>query len=152
MSSSRALKSGLLITLILFVIAATSGEAGSIPNTLFTYQGELKDDGDPVEAASARLLFRLWDRDTGGNQIGPEWEAHPVEIVEGLFTVQVDFGEGAFTDELRWLEIGVDPLGGTEYHWFTTRQMMTAAPLATYALNALHGGDTHWTLNGTTLY
>lgn len=138
--------------LVFLILVASPALLLAIPNTIFTYQGELKDDGTPVDASDARMLFRLWSASAGGDQLGPDCEVYPVEIVDGLFTAWVDFGEAAFGEDLRFLEIGVDVTGGTSYEWFPERQMLTATPLAILALNALHGGDTPWQLNGTAVY
>ena len=121
--------------------AATSPTAAA--ETAFTYQGQLKQDGVPI-TGSADLEFRLWDEagsgepPTGGSQVGPTLtfdglggNPAPVDVVNGLFTVQLDFGNGAFTGDARWLEIVVTyPSGGGVPISLSPRQPITPAPYA----------------------
>lgn len=119
-----------------------------VSQTAFTYQGQLKDGDAGVNAATARVVFRLWDAESGGSQVGSDAVIYPVPIVDGIFTALPDFGESAFTGAGRWLEIGIDVAGGTTYTWLTPRQPITAAPTAVYAL---HSGDSVWALNGSNI-
>ncbi len=142
-----------LFTLVVAILVAAFVSApvarAQSSATAFTYQGELKDGGTGVNASGARMLFRLWDAETGGSQVGSECVAYPVTIADGIFTAAIDFGASAFTEDARWLEIGVDVAGGSSYTWMSPRQRVTAAPMAVYAL---HGGDSPWVLNGANIY
>jgi hypothetical protein len=73
----------------------------------FTYQGELTDGGAPANG-SYDLQFGLWDADAGGSQIGATQIASGVQVVDGKFTVELDFGASAFDNSGRWLEITVN--------------------------------------------
>ncbi len=137
-----------VIALIVTLLAAP-WVAAQTSATAFTYQGELKDGGTAVTAPAARMIFRLWDEETGGLQVGADCIAYPVAIAEGIFTAAIDFGGSAFINDQRWLEIGVDITGGTTYTWMAPRQRITAAPMAIYAL---HGGDSPWAIDGTKIY
>ncbi len=137
----------LAVTIAVVAIAALPTTAtAQISASAFTYQGELKDAGVGVNTTTAHFIFRLWDSETGGHPVGTDYDIRPVEVVEGVFTVLVDFGETAFTGEVRWLEIGVDLTGGSNYTWMTPRQPLTSTPMA---LHALHGGDNPWTITGS---
>ncbi len=129
-----------LATAAVLIALLSSTAVGQI-GTGFTYQGQLNDGGAPVNAPSARVIFRLWNAETGGTQIGADCVAQPVAISQGIFTTVVDFGGSAFTGEARWLEIGVDTAGGTNYTWLTPRQSVTAAPTALYAPPWLMGAS-----------
>jgi len=99
-------------------------------STAFTYQGELKQAGTPVNGL-ADFEFKLWDAANGGNQNGWTVQVREVDVVDGLFTVQIDFGSSVFDGEARWLEIGVAyPSGGGVYTTLTPRQLLTAMPYA----------------------
>ena len=111
----------------------------------FTYQGQLRQNGLPAEAAGAAFTFRLWNAETGGTQVGSNVTVSGIPVSRGLFSVQIDFGSTAFNGDARWLEIGVDTAGGTAWTWLTPRQPVKAAPYALYALNG-----SQW-LNGTDL-
>ena len=66
---------------------------------VFTYQGQLKEEGRPYDGTTY-LEFTLWDAPELGTQIGsPYWTYDGVSVVNGLFTVEVDamlFGPTAF--------------------------------------------------------
>ena len=101
--------------------------------TAFTYQGQLKKDGRPVNG-NCDFEFRLYDssRPTA-KQIGPTiLETVPVE--DGLFDVELDFGDKAFTGFERWLDITV--VCGLGHPASLGRQELTAVPYALYALDA----------------
>ncbi|GIV94152.1 MAG: hypothetical protein WHS83_06470 [Chloroflexus sp.] len=59
-------------------------------------------------------------------------------VSNGLFTVTLDFGPGAFTGDARWLQIAVRCTGDSGYTALTPRQPLTAAP---YALGLLPGAQ-----------
>ena len=106
----------------------------------FTYQGQLTDGGVPAEG-SYDLQFELYDAETDGNLIGTV-ALEDVSVTDGLFTVSLDFGTGAFDGQARWLAIGVRPGDETgAYTPLTPRQPLAAAPYSQYALEA---GSISW--------
>jgi hypothetical protein len=101
--------------------------------TAFTYQGQLKQGGLPV-TDTADFQFTLWDAIAGGNQIGAMIPVNGKSVVNGLFTVTLDFGAGAFAGDARWLEIAVrSPSGSGSYTTLSPRQSVTAAPYAVFS-------------------
>ncbi|MBK7707299.1 MAG: hypothetical protein IPJ30_16510 [Acidobacteria bacterium] len=76
--------------------------------TVFTYQGKLDDGGMPANG-SFLLEFRLFETATvgTGTQSGQTLSDIPVTIVNGIFTVQLDFGEAPFDGSERFLQISV---------------------------------------------
>jgi hypothetical protein len=93
----------------------------------FTYQGFLKQNGQPVNG-TVSMVFRLYDAPTGGNQIGGSIP-HAVSVQNGLFTVALDFGN-VWTGGDRYLEISV---GSTT---LAPRVKITPAPYAAFAASA----------------
>jgi hypothetical protein len=96
-------------------------------DTTLTYQGRLDDGGAPANGTYT-LDFVLYDALSGGNSVG-FWDTftdHPV--IDGLFTVELDFddnfGLSAFDNTDRWIEIRVD---GTI---LSPRQPVTRTPYA----------------------
>ena len=107
----------------------------------FTYQGRLTMDGAPVDG-SYDFRFRIFDAPTGGNQVGSTVAVGDVAVNDGLFTVQLDFGAGAFDGQARWLEVGVrDGASDGAYNALAGRQPLTAAP---YAVHATEAGTVAW--------
>jgi hypothetical protein len=139
-----------IVFLLVLIVATTSAQAQTAApqaplGSGFTYQGQLKDDaGNPVNA-TCDFRFTLWDDAETGAQIGAESNAVNVTVAEGRFTAQVnaagEFGATAFTEDSRWLEIGVRcPAGSGEYTTLAPRQPLTPAPYASYALGAPWSG------------
>ena len=123
--------------LLAFSPAIAQPDAGS----MFTYQGQLKLDGAPVDEP-CEYVFRLYDSEVGGlliAQYGDEAAPVVVELNKGVFTAMLDFGTAAFDGGARWLEVSVRRAAvGGPFATLSPRQCLTAAP---YALHALSGGD-----------
>ena len=112
MPSKRQFACVITTLLTTFCIEALGLPAG----TAFTYQGRLKLDGAPVNG-TADFEFALWDAATGGSQLGSIVPASAVNIADGVFTVELDFGVGVFTGDPRWREIdGGDRRGRCAYN------------------------------------
>ncbi|MCG3132020.1 MAG: hypothetical protein FLDDKLPJ_02830 [Phycisphaerae bacterium] len=104
---------------------AARAEVGSV----VTYQGRLNQDGSPLNG-TADFRCTLFDADIDGTAVAGPLEFVAVNVVDGLFTLPLDFGAAAFNGGARWLEIEVaSPSGGT-YTTLTPRQSITATPYA----------------------
>lgn len=122
--------------------------------TSFTYQGQLKLDGDPVND-ECWFAFRLYDDLAAADPVvTPLTTTTPISVSDGLFTVNLDFGSGAFAGDARWLGIQVK-CGSESSYTPLGRQELTAAPYALYASAAgdadLLGGlpaGAFWTTGG----
>jgi hypothetical protein len=116
----------------------------------FTYQGRLEDGSGPFNGA-CDLKFSLYDAAADGTRIDDTKTLPGVEVRQGLFTVLLNFGAGAFDGQERWLEIEVRcPAGTGDYATLNPRQPLTAVPYALYAASAgggTGGGDS-WSLTG----
>lgn len=98
--------------------------------TGFTYQGQLTNSGNAADGAYD-FQFQLFDEEVVGNQIGITVVVTQVAVTDGIFSVELDFGQNAFGGGGRWLEIGVRPDGsGDPYTILTPRQKLTPAPYA----------------------
>jgi len=106
----------------------------------FTYQGRLLD-GDLAADGLYDFQFKLYDAISDGKQLAWTVTADNVDVAEGYFTVELDFGANSFNGAPRWLEIAVqraDSMGT-----FTTlgpRQRIAPTPYALYALSGPGGG------------
>ena len=106
----------------------------------FTYQGQLKQNGQPFNGP-ANLIFRLFDAATGGSLLGTQ-TLNGVNVSGGLLIVPLnaggEFGANAFNGDSRWLEVTAN---GT---LLTPRQVLTATPYAAFSLAP-------WSRNGSAL-
>ena len=132
---------GLVATLgTLLALTAGLAQAGAPLGTAFTYQGQLKKNGASV-SGTCDFQFKLFDAASAGTQVGSAVSANAVPVMNGLFTVQLDFGAGAFSGDARWLEVAVKCAGDSAFTTLTPRQALTATPYALHARN-------NWALNG----
>ncbi len=123
-----------------FFQGAGSTCALNCPTTLgtgFTYQGQLKQNGVPVnDTADVRVTVR--DRAVGGFLLGIG--EHNVDVVNGQFLVELDFGFTVFDGDSRWLEVAVrvphDPTNTAPFTTLQPRQSITPVPYAITALDA----------------
>ncbi|MHC4698896.1 MAG: hypothetical protein ACYTFA_19375 [Planctomycetota bacterium] len=133
---------------------------GEAVGTAFTYQGQLKQVGVPV-SSTCDFVFFLVDSPTDpmtelGSQAIPG-----VEITNGLFTVDLDFGSEPFGGDARWLFVAVccpepdDPpdhcLLPQNFTMLNPPQKLAPAPYALYALASGAAGE-HWAANGADIY
>ena len=130
MMKPQPLAAGLVI-LLLPVLPVMPSPIG----TAFTYQGQLNDDGVPAHG-SYDLEFTLYDEGSGGSAVAGPLTNSLVALSSGRFTVTLDFGEGAFSGDVRWLEIGVRSEGGGEFTRLSPRQPLLPSPYACFASNA----------------
>ncbi len=117
---------------ILLVVGLAAAQAPQAAlGTAFTYQGQLRMDGSPVND-TCDFQFSLWDAAGGGTQIGATQTRTNVAVSNGYFTIpDLDFGSAAFQGDARWLAIAVRcPAGSGSYTTLSPRQALTAAPYA----------------------
>jgi hypothetical protein len=123
---------------LLIVCAGASYGLGSV----FTYQGRLTDSGTPP-SGTYEMEFKLYDALSGGTQ-QPQPSpltvqftgAQAVTVMNGIFTVQLDFGTNAFPGATRYLEIGVRHVGNASFTTLSPRQEITSTPYAIRSLTA----------------
>jgi len=99
----------------------------------FAYQGRLSEGGQPANG-TYDLRFIAYDAEPGGTQVGTTETKEDVQVVNGLFTVTLNFGAGVFNGDARWLDIAVRH--GNETGIFTTlspRQPISSSPYSLYA-------------------
>ena len=126
-------KSLALAFMLIPAVAAVSAPRGAIAGTpipiTFTYQGSLNDGVTPATGLFD-FRFGIYDAATGGTEVGAQF-VEDLQVVNGVFTVELDFGAPAFAlTETRWLEIGVRPGTSRDPHVLLPRQKLTAAPYA----------------------
>lgn len=120
--------------------AAASGAPAQPTATSFTYQGDLKSGGSPASGLHD-LRFTLFDGPSGGAALGSTVCMDDVPVVDGRFTVTLDFGNQFASPLPRWLliEVRADPAGattcaiGTGFTPLSPRQALTSAPASVFA-------------------
>ena len=144
MSTSNRTRIYILATVLVLLIP-TSAFA---QDTTFTYQGQLRQTGQPFTGITD-LEFALYDALLDGNEIGMAQILADVPIEDGLFSVELDFGEDAFDGSDRYLEIRVN--GDV----LNPRQRITATPYALLAQGvasgALSGSNNEASGDGSTV-
>ena len=104
---SCSLRRGLVAGFVLGVVGINAVLAAP-----FAYQGRLVDDGAPANGPY-EFRFRLLDQLEGGAQAGPTLLFTNVPVASGVFTVSLDFGDGVFQGNARWLEMAARAAGTT---------------------------------------
>lgn len=117
-------------------------------DTGFTYQGRLMDGDNPADG-EYDFRFTLYDAASDGSQVGSPVTLNDVQVTDGYFTVELDFGD-VFDGTALWLEVEVRPGDSTgSYTPLSPRQPLTAAP---YALSLRPGATISSTIaNGAAL-
>jgi hypothetical protein len=125
----------LAMVLVVFYTLPTTVQGAPV-GTAFTYQGRLTDGGGPANGVYD-FLFILYDSLNGGSQVGSTIIKDDEAVSHGLFTAQLDFGDGIFTGSARYLEILVRPGSSSgDYITLSPRQVISPVP---YALTAANG-------------
>jgi hypothetical protein len=98
--------------------------------TAFTYQGRLEDASGPVDG-ECDFKFSLYGSLSENDQVGTTQDADDVSLTDGNFSVALDFGEGVFNGDARYLKIEVDC--GEGFTAIGSRMHLTPAPYAQFA-------------------
>jgi len=127
MSTIVVLALGLVVWLVPKVEAEPMG-------TAWTYQGRLIDSNSTADG-EYDFQFKLYDDPNVilGNQVGSDVNIPDLDVIDGQFTVELDFGSDVFDGNAVWLEIGVRPGDQNDPNAYTTlepRIEMTPVPYA----------------------
>ena len=136
----RILSAVSIILSLVFVLAAFASPV----TTAWTYQGQLRRSGAAYNG-TCDFQFSLWDSASGGTEQAQTQSINGVSVVNGLFTVTLDFGNvyhpnGVlnFGGDARWLATSVQCSGDGGFTPLDPRQAITAAP---YALSLRPGAS-----------
>ena len=132
-----------IIIPVLCLIVFPVEVAVAVPmGTAFTYQGRLMDANEPADGLYD-FWFKLYDdaNTITGNQVGGDVNKPDVDVIDGYFTEELDFGSdpNIFNGDTRWLEIHVrvgDSNDPNAYSTLMPRQELTPTPYASYAKTA----------------
>jgi hypothetical protein len=136
-------RSSVLMTLLVLTASLIQAQTSTI-----TYQGRLTDGGTAANG-TYDLQFKLYDALTAGNQIPASspitLTKTGVNVANGIFTVQLDFGASAFPGADRFLDIGVKHPADPTYTPLVPRQQLTSSPYAIHSLAAANVGFSDFT-------
>jgi hypothetical protein len=143
---------GLHRSCALFALLTTLLSASStlgFQDTAITYQGVLRDNGNVLDGL-CDLQFTLVDAPVAGSPVAGPITLLNVDVDHGVFTVDLDFGPGAIDGTSQWLEISVrHPAGAGFYQPLSPAQRLAPTPIALFAQSS---PESHWQLNGLSLY
>lgn len=122
-----------LIWFFVFLIPIASIAQGNA----FNFQGRLNDGTNPANGRYD-LQFRLYDAIVGGNQIGTLVSRPNTTLINGVFSVSLDFGASAFNSPNSiFIEIAIRPNGSPNaFTILGPRQQLTVVPFAVRAASA----------------
>jgi len=122
------------IVVAVIMIAFFQSTHASAQSTAFTYQGSLTDNGGLADGIYD-FEFDLFAASSGGASLGTS-ASSTVDVVGGIFSVQLDFGAGAFDGSDRYLEISTRFNGDPSFTTLAPRVSIDSVPYATYAAKA----------------
>ena len=126
-------KLGALFLTAAIVFCTTTTSRGYPLVSAFTYQGYLTDSNGSADGLYD-FEFKLYNDPCAGVQQGSDITLNDTDVVEGYFTVELDFGAAVFAGERQWLEVGVRPGDSTgAYTILSPRAELTPTPYALYA-------------------
>ena len=106
--------------------------------TAFSYQGRLMDDNEAADGIYD-FEFKLYDYISGGSQLGSTIDINDLDVIDGHFAVDLDFGSGIFDGNAVWLETTVAQGDGNDPCTLKPRVELTPTPYALYAKTAHPG-------------
>ncbi|MDQ4122847.1 MAG: hypothetical protein M3209_15530 [Acidobacteriota bacterium] len=112
---------------VLFFLTVVFSTSVFSQTSTFTYQGRLNINSEPANG-TFNMVFDLFAVPAGGTPLGTNSKTS-VPVVNGIFTVQLDFGATAFTGATRYLQISVN---GTP---LMPRQEITSPP---YSIRSIY--------------
>ncbi len=131
----RAFVLGFVIALALLCVSPVVAQP-------FTYQGVLRQNGQPVNGTRS-ISFKLFTAPTDGSQVGSTLTQN-VNVQNGLFTVELNFGN-VWDGSDRYLEISV---GSTT---LSPRVKINPTPYASYAGTAFFA-QRPWQTAGSNIF
>ncbi len=128
MKSTRIL--GFLVLAVGLIVFPAEVSKAEPMGTAWTYQGRLFDANS---AADGRydFQFKLYYGPTEPNQVGGTADVNDIDVIDGYFTAELNFGSDVFDGNSVWLETGVRPGDSNDPNAFVTlgpRQEVTPVP------------------------
>lgn len=130
------MKLGYFQVIVFLLLCIGTNLTAQAQTTTITYQGRLTDTSLPA-GGIYNMQFSLYGSLAGNDLIGSPVPISNVNVVNGIFTVNIDFGSTAFAAGAnRWLEIGVKKPADSIYTTLNPRQQITSSPYSIRTINA----------------
>jgi hypothetical protein len=132
--------------LLVGTAAAQSGQPEApeaVVTSKFTYQGKIGRNEVPF-TGSCDMRFTLWNAATAGTQQGSLLNVNAVNVDNGIFTVELDFGN-QFKGEARWIQTEAKCADDADYTALP-RVALTPTP---YAIGLMPGAQVLGNIPGT---
>ena len=130
------------LVLAIFTLCAFAccGATANAQTTQFTYQGRFTDSTVPQPTnGTYEMQFKAFDAATNGNQLAATITFPTIQVVNGIFTVTLDYGAQTFRGADVFLEIAARPAGSQNaFTVLNPRQKFTSAPFAIQSLNSVN--------------
>lgn len=128
-----------IVASLVCLMSWMSHRGGAEPlGTAWTYQGRLIDVNEPADGLYD-FQFKVFDAPVAGTQIDGDVNKPDIDVIDGYFTVLLDFGSDVFDGNAVWLEIGVRPGDLNDPNAYTIlnpRQEVAPTPYSLYAVKA----------------
>jgi hypothetical protein len=124
-----------LFVLLSLIAMASVAVPARAQGTAFAYQGRLQNNGVPANG-KYDLMFTLYTTNVDGVVVAGPVTDSATSVSNGLFTVTIDFGAGAFTGNNFWLDVSVSPAGSNDFTDLSPRQPILPTPYAMMAITA----------------
>ncbi len=134
-SKMKASQFSILILTIAMLLTFSSVSNGEPAGSTIVHEGNLTDGGNPTND-TVDFVYKLYDSLIDGIQVGPIVDANDVNVIDGQFNVQLDFGIDVFNGEARWLASEVQGSGDDRYTRLSPRQKLMPVPYSIYAQNS----------------
>jgi hypothetical protein len=136
MKSTKML--GILALAFSLLVWTTEASKAAPMGTAFTYQGRLIDANAPADGLYD-FQFNAYEKPNSTKPLACLQDLNDIDIIDGYFTVELDFGDKIYDVNSVWIEISVRPgelVDPNAYVILSPRQQITPAPLAVYASSA----------------
>jgi len=125
------MKHGKILAILALIVCTANFSIAAPMGTAWTYQGRLMDANFPADGLYD-FIFGLFDGPEGPGELDARI-IHNLDVIDGYFTVELDFGSDIFDGSDRWLQVEIRP-GELEdpnvYTPLNPRQRITPIPYA----------------------
>jgi hypothetical protein len=127
----------MMFTILVFGLMICLPNLGSAApmGTAWSYQGRLMDAGVPADGLYD-FQFRLFDDPCTGTQQGSTIDVNDIDVFDGHFTIELDFGADTFDGSARWLQVEIRPGTSTEPNDYVTLSPLQKLIPVPYSLHA----------------